>query len=44
MNVRELSQKEDWNNFDDLNAVHRPCKTEERVINFMKNLGLGNKT
>ena len=37
MNVRELSPKEVWNNFEDLNAVPRPSKKEERVINFMKN-------
>ena len=40
MNVRELSPKEVWNNFEDLNAVPRPSKKEERVINFMKNFGL----
>ena len=40
MNVRELSPKEVWNNFEDLNAVPRPSKKEERVINFIKSFGL----
>ena len=40
MKVRELSPKEVWNNFEDLNAVPRPSKKEERVINFMRNFGL----
>tara|TARA_B100001094_G_C18189478_1_gene806130 strand:+ start:1452 stop:2897 length:1446 start_codon:yes stop_codon:yes gene_type:complete len=40
MKVRELSPKEVWNNFEDLNAVPRPSKKEERVINFIKNFGL----
>ena len=40
MKVRELSPKEVWNNFEDLNAVPRPSKKEERVIEFIKNFGL----
>ena len=43
MKVRELSPKEVWNNFEDLNAVPRPSKKEERVINFMRNFGLGHE-
>ncbi len=39
MNVRDLSPKEVWNFFEDLNAVPRPSKKEERVIEFMKNFG-----
>lgn len=42
--VRELEPKEIWNHFADLNAVPRPSKKEERIIEFMlqfgKNLGL----
>ncbi|GAB5418824.1 MAG: aminoacyl-histidine dipeptidase [Crocinitomicaceae bacterium] len=44
MNVRDLEPKILWNHFADLNAVPRPSKKEERVIQFMldfgKNLGL----
>jgi dipeptidase D len=32
MNVRELSPSKVWNFFEDLNAVPRPSKKEERVI------------
>jgi dipeptidase D len=39
MNVRELSPKEVWNFFEDLNSVPRPSKKEERVIAFMVNFG-----
>jgi dipeptidase D len=39
MNVRELSPMEVWNHFADLNAVPRPSKKEERVIQFMQNFG-----
>jgi dipeptidase D len=39
MTVRELEPKELWNNFEDLNAVPRPSKKEERVISFMINFG-----
>lgn len=44
MNVRELEPKTVWNHFEDLNAVPRPSKKEERVRDFMvkfgKDLGL----
>ena len=39
MNVRDLSPPPVWNNFEDLNAVPRPSKKEERVIAFMKDFG-----
>jgi dipeptidase D len=46
--VRELEPKAVWNNFEDLNAVPRPSKKEERVIafmeNFAKSLGLDYET
>ena len=42
--VSELTPQSVWQNFSDLNAVPRPSKKEERVIQFMldfgKNLGL----
>ena len=42
--VRELEPKELWNHFADVNAVPRPSKKEERIIEFMiqfgKKLGL----
>jgi dipeptidase D len=38
--VRELEPKEMWNNFADLNAVPRPSKKEERIIEFILNFGL----
>ena len=41
MNVRDLSPKEVWNYFEDLNAVPRPSKKEEKVIEFMRNFGEG---
>ena len=37
--VRSLEPKVVWNHFEDLNAVPRPSKKEERVIEFMKNFG-----
>ncbi|WP_081212431.1 aminoacyl-histidine dipeptidase [Salegentibacter sediminis] len=37
--IRNLEPKELWNNFADLNAVPRPSKKEERVIEFVKNFG-----
>ncbi|WP_299123888.1 aminoacyl-histidine dipeptidase [uncultured Winogradskyella sp.] len=37
--IRALEPKELWNNFADLNAVPRPSKKEERVIQFMKDFG-----
>ncbi|PWH86776.1 aminoacyl-histidine dipeptidase [Brumimicrobium oceani] len=44
--VRALEPKEIWENFADLNAVPRPSKKEERVIQFMVDFGnkLGLKT
>ena len=32
MNVRELEPKKVWNFFEDLNAVPRPSKKEEKII------------
>jgi dipeptidase D len=44
MKVRDLEPKALWNNFEDLNAVPRPSKKEERIIAYTKafgeNLGL----
>ncbi len=37
--IRNLEPKAVWNKFADLNAVPRPSKKEERVINFMKDFG-----
>jgi dipeptidase D len=37
--VRNLEPKQLWNKFADLNAVPRPSKKEERVIEFMKDFG-----
>ncbi len=37
--VRQLEPKELWNHFADLNAVPRPSKKEQRVIEFMKKFG-----
>lgn len=46
--VRQLEPKALWNHFADLNAVPRPSKKEERVIQFMvefgKSLGLETAT
>lgn len=44
--VRNLEPKPIWNNFEDLNAIPRPSKHEEKVIAFMKSYGenLGLKT
>lgn len=44
--IRALEPKALWNKFADLNAVPRPSKKEERVIEFIKNFGnnLGLKT
>ena len=39
MNVRDLEPKILWNHFADLNAVPRPSKKEERVIQFMLDFG-----
>jgi dipeptidase D len=37
--IRTLAPKEVWNKFADLNAVPRPSKKEERVIQFMMDFG-----
>ena len=37
--IRNLEPKQLWNKFADLNAVPRPSKKEERVIEFMLNFG-----
>ncbi|MBF2707799.1 aminoacyl-histidine dipeptidase [Flavobacterium soyangense] len=37
--IRDLEPKALWNKFADLNAVPRPSKKEDRVIEFMKNFG-----
>lgn len=37
--IRNLEPKSLWNNFADLNAVPRPSKKEQRVIEFIKNFG-----
>lgn len=37
--IRNLEPKALWNKFADLNAVPRPSKKEERVIEFMMNFG-----
>ncbi len=37
--IRELEPKEMWNHFADLNAVPRPSKKEERIIEFMMQFG-----
>lgn len=39
LEVRNLAPKEVWNMFADLNAVPRPSKKEERIIQFMVNFG-----
>ena len=37
--IRNLEPKDLWNKFADLNAVPRPSKKEDRVINFIKDFG-----
>ncbi len=37
--IRALEPKPLWNKFADLNAVPRPSKKEERVIEFIKKFG-----
>ena len=37
--IRNLEPENLWNKFADLNAVPRPSKKEDRVIQFMKNFG-----
>ena len=39
MQVRELEPRTIWNHFEDLNAVPRPSKKEEKVRAFMKAFG-----
>jgi dipeptidase D len=39
LEIRNLEPKALWNKFADLNAVPRPSKKEERVIEFIKNFG-----
>jgi len=39
MSIRNLQPQQLWNYFADLNAVPRPSKQEERVIEFMLNFG-----
>lgn len=39
MTVRDLEPKAMWNHFADLNAVPRPSKREEKVIEFMMQFG-----
>ena len=39
--IRNLEPKALWNKFTDLNAVPRPSKKEDRVIQFMKDFGNG---
>lgn len=38
-NIRQLEPKDLWNHFCDLNAVPRPSKKEERIIQFMVDFG-----
>ena len=37
--IRNQEPKSVWNHFADLNAVPRPSKKEERVIQFMVDFG-----
>ncbi len=37
--IRNLEPKSVWSNFADINAVPRPSKKEERIIEFMLNFG-----
>ncbi len=39
MSVRNLEPKELWNHFADINAVPRPSKREERIVQYMVNFG-----
>lgn len=41
MSVRNLEPKIVWNHFEDLNAVPRPSKKEERIKQFMVDFGKG---
>lgn len=38
-NIRTLEPKELWNNFADINAIPRPSKKEERIVEFMIDFG-----
>ena len=37
--IRNIAPQTVWNHFADLNAVPRPSKKEERVIQFMVDFG-----
>jgi dipeptidase D len=39
--IRALEPRAVWNNFADLNAVPRPSKKEERIVQFMLDFGKG---
>ena len=39
MKVIDLAPRALWNNFEDLNAIPRPSKKEEKIIAFMKAFG-----
>lgn len=39
MHTRDLEPKIIWNHFEDINAVPRPSKHEERIIQFMLDFG-----
>ena len=41
MSVRNLEPQVIWNHFEDLNAVPRPSKKEERVRQFVVDFGKG---
>jgi dipeptidase D len=41
MTVRDLEPKVLWNHFEDLNAVPRPSKKEDRIRQFMVDFGKG---
>lgn len=41
MHTRDLEPKIIWNHFEDINAVPRPSKQEERIIQFMLDFGTG---
>ncbi len=39
MKVRDLEPKKLWNNFENLNAIPRPSKGEEKAVEFVKGFG-----
>ena len=39
MHTRDLEPKIIWNHFEDINAIPRPSKREERIIQFMMDFG-----